>query len=54
MSANLDEFSERPSKWSGLGALILQREVEIAGLVQHEENVALEGPKMSYPAPTGR
>lgn len=53
-SVNLDEFSERPSKWSGLGALVLQGEVEITGFVQHEENTALKGPNMSYPTPTGR
>lgn len=51
---NLDEFSERPSKWSGLEALVLQGEVEITGFVPHEENIALEGPNMSYPTPTGR
>lgn len=38
----------------GLGALVLQREAKIAGLVQHEENIALEEPNMSYPTLTGR
>lgn len=30
------------------------KEVEIAGLIQHEENTALEGPNTGYPTLTGK
>lgn len=53
-SVNLNEFSERPSRWSGIGSLAVQGAVEGTGLVQPGEETALEGPNSSNLMPTRR
>jgi len=49
-SVNLSEFSKRPSRWLGLGALALQGEVEGTGLVHPGEEIHWS----SCLTPTGR